>query len=80
MKRVVSATEFKARCLAFLDEMELRGETITITKRGRPVAVLGPAKKNAWKSPINSWAGKAKIVGDIVNIDTADAWNVLSGT
>lgn len=75
-KRVVTATEFKARCLAFLDEMEQRNGTITITRRGRPVAVLSPSKKNAWKSPRNSWAGKARIVGDIVNADTS-SWEVL---
>ena len=75
--RVVSATEFKAKCLAILDEIEQRGEPITITRRGLPVAVLGPAKKSAWKSPKNSWAGKARIVGDIVNADTSGLWEVL---
>ncbi len=74
---LVNATEFKAKCLAMLDEMELRGQTITITKWGKPVAVLGPPEHDAWKSPKNSWAGKAEIVGDIVNTDTADLWDVV---
>jgi prevent-host-death family protein len=73
--RVVSATEFKAKCLAYLDEIEQRGGPITITRRGRPVAVLGPAKK-AWKSPRGSWAGRARIVGDIVNPDTPSLWEI----
>ena len=76
-ERVVSATEFKAKCLALLDEMEKRGETITITRRGRPVAVLGPVKRNAWKSPKDSWAGKARIVGDIVSAGNSELWDVL---
>lgn len=75
--RVVSATEFKAKCLASLDEIEERGRPIAITRRGRPVAVLGPVKKKAWKSPADSFAGSAKIVGDIVNIDLSDLWNVI---
>lgn len=75
--RVVNATEFKAKCLAFLDEIEQRGESITITRRGLPVAVLGPARRNAWKSPKNTWAGKAQIVGDIVNADTSVLWEIL---
>jgi prevent-host-death family protein len=74
--RVVSGTEFKAKCLTLLDEIEQSGGPITITRRGRPVAVLGPAKKKAWKSPANSLAGKAKIVGDIVNVDMSDLWEV----
>jgi prevent-host-death family protein len=45
------ATKFKAKCLAYLDEIEQHGGPITITRRGRPVAVLGPAKRAAWKSP-----------------------------
>jgi prevent-host-death family protein len=77
MKRVVSATEFKAKCLAYLDEIEQRGGPITVTRRGRPVAVLGPAKRNAWKSPRNSWAGKARIVGDIVNVDMSTLWEAV---
>lgn len=76
-KRVVSATEFKAKCLAFLDEIEQRGGPITITRRGSPVAVLGPAKKGTWKSPRNSWTGKARIVGDIVDADTSALWEVV---
>jgi prevent-host-death family protein len=76
--RLVSATEFKAKCLALLDEIDEHGGTITITKRGRPVATVAPArKKKAWKSPEGILAGKVKIVGDIVNMDTSHLWNVL---
>jgi prevent-host-death family protein len=66
-ERVLSASEFKAKCLACLGEIEKHGEPITITKRGRPVAVLGPAKIKALKSPRDKWAGKVRIVGDIVS-------------
>lgn len=75
--RVVSATEFKAKCLALLDEIEERAEPITITRRGVPVAVLRPPRKSTSKSPKNSFAGRARIVGDIVNADTSDLWEVL---
>ena len=67
--RVLSASEFKAKCLACLSEIEQLGEPITITKRGRPVAVLGPVKRAPLKSPRDSWAKKGRIVGDIVNTD-----------
>jgi prevent-host-death family protein len=73
----VSATEFKAKCLAYLDEIEQHGGPITITRRGRPVAVLGRAKSAPWKSPANSWAGKVEIVGDIVS-DMSELWNVVN--
>ena len=39
----MAATEFKARCLALIDQVRERGEPIVITKRGRVVATLEPA-------------------------------------
>jgi prevent-host-death family protein len=41
--KTVAAAEFKARCLALIDQVHERGEPITITKRGRVVARLVPA-------------------------------------
>lgn len=41
--RTVKATEFKARCLALMDEVARTGEPLLVTKRGRPVAELRPA-------------------------------------
>ena len=40
--RQVPAAEFKAKCLRIINEMNRDGGTVTITKRGRPVAVLSP--------------------------------------
>jgi len=75
-QRVLSASEFKAKCLACLGDIEQFGEAITITRRGRPVAVLGPVKQSVRKSPRNSWAGNCQILGDIVNGDTSALWEV----
>jgi prevent-host-death family protein len=75
--RYISATEFKAKCLALLDEVDERGEVLTITKRGRPVATVQRAKAKSWKSPEGIWAGKLEIVGDIVNFSTAHLWEAL---
>ncbi len=38
------AAEFKARCLAVMDDVCATGEAVVITKRGRAVAQLVPAK------------------------------------
>jgi prevent-host-death family protein len=72
--RVLSASEFKAKCLSCLSEMEQLGEPITITKRGRPVAVLGPAPRAALKSSKGSWARKGRIVGDIIDTSDIISW------
>ena len=39
----LAAAEFKAKCLSLLDRVHERGESVTITKRGRVVARLVPA-------------------------------------
>jgi prevent-host-death family protein len=41
--RTVSASEFKAKCLAMLDDVSASGEEIVITKHGRAVARLAAA-------------------------------------
>jgi prevent-host-death family protein len=44
----ISASEFKAKCLDLLDQLNERKLTrLVITKRGRPVAVLTPAEAEA---------------------------------
>lgn len=42
MTRTLKAAEFKQTCLALMDEVAERGETILITKRGKLVAKLAP--------------------------------------
>ncbi len=34
----ISASQFKAQCLALLDDVALTGEELVVTKHGRPVA------------------------------------------
>jgi antitoxin (DNA-binding transcriptional repressor) of toxin-antitoxin stability system len=75
--RVVNVTEFKAKCLALLEDIGERGGTITITKRGRPLAQVGPAHRAAWKSPEGAWVGKVKVVDDLLEVDTSELWDVL---
>ena len=41
--RRVPATEFKAKCLKLIDQVHDTGTPITITKRGKVVAMLQPA-------------------------------------
>jgi prevent-host-death family protein len=76
-QRTVSVTEFKAKCLALLDEIGERGGTITITKRGRPLATVGPVRRKAWKSSEGSLVGKITVPDDLESIDTSDLWEVL---
>jgi len=75
--RVISVTEFKAKCLALLDQIGQEGGTLTVTKRGRPLATVGPVKRKPFKSSEGILAGKIKIVGDLDKIDNSDLWEVV---
>jgi prevent-host-death family protein len=45
MARTIPASEFKAKCLALLDEVAEKHETLVVTKRGKPVARVLPPEE-----------------------------------
>ncbi|MGA7558917.1 MAG: type II toxin-antitoxin system Phd/YefM family antitoxin [Terriglobales bacterium] len=63
MKKI-AAGEFKARCLALMEDVRSTREPLVITKRGKPIAKLVPVedKKDDF---IGRLKGVMKIVGDI---------------
>ena len=63
----VNASEFKARCLAILDQVQTTGERVLILKRGRPVAELLPTTGGDQNEyPQLELAGTLTIVDDII--------------
>jgi len=74
-QRTLSATEFKARCLRILDDLDPEG--IVITKRGRPVARVVPASSGDNRKLIGSMKGKIEVRGDIMS--TGVQWHAESG-
>jgi prevent-host-death family protein len=73
----IAAAKAKAHFLQLLDEVDRKGETITITKRGKVVAQLIPVpaeeKVSNFDRVFGCMAGTVKIVGDIVSPDW-DSW------
>jgi prevent-host-death family protein len=79
--KTLSASEFKARCLAVLDEVARTGERVRVTKRGRAVADVGPpAREDDDLAPQQRIMGAVVIVGDVVSpVLPEEAWNALLG-
>lgn len=44
-ERLIKASEFKARCLAILDEVAQSRTSVVVTKHGKPVARLAPLEE-----------------------------------
>ncbi len=64
-QRRISAGEFKARCLRLMDQVSATGERVVITKRGVPVAELGPVRGQGGRL-CGSLRDRIEILGDIV--------------
>ena len=65
--RAIKASEFKARCLAILDEVARTGDPVAISKRGRIVAeVVRPRSAKAVRYPQEALRGAGTTLGDII--------------
>jgi prevent-host-death family protein len=62
----MAAGSFKANCLAVMDEVQAKRETVVITKHGKPVAKLVPLNSET-DEIYNFLAGKGSVTGDIVS-------------
>ena len=75
--KTMAAGSFKTHCLAVIDEVNKKHETVVITKHGKPMAKLVPIPE-AKDSIFGSMRGKGKIIGDIVSpITPVEDWESL---
>lgn len=76
----IAISEFKAKCLAILEEVRKTGRPIRITRHGKPIAdVVSPVgvvvDRDAW---IGSMKDSVKILGDIISpVSDPDEWEAL---
>jgi prevent-host-death family protein len=76
--KTIPAGEFKQTCLRLLDEVRETGQPIVVTKRGEPVAQLGPLPPGATGDWSGAMRGTARIVGDLVApAADEDEWEAL---
>ena len=66
--QTINISEFKAKCLAILEEISRTGEGVTILKRGRPVAQVLPPTPRQSAYPQLELKGTVEILGDIVGL------------
>ncbi|HEY2930642.1 MAG TPA: type II toxin-antitoxin system Phd/YefM family antitoxin [Acidobacteriota bacterium] len=72
--KTMTVTEFKAKCLKILDELDAQG--LIVTKRGKPIARVAPILAEQNRSLIGSMKTKIKVKGNIFS--TGAKWNVKS--
>jgi prevent-host-death family protein len=65
MKKM-AAGAFKTNCLAVMDEVQAKHETVVITKHGKPVVKLVPVSTDT-DEIYNFLGGKGAVIGDVVS-------------
>jgi len=78
MMKEVAISEFKAKCLALLQEVQKTKKPIRVTRFGRAVAEIVPPSAESPKDWLGSMQGDIEIVGDIVSPALApEDWEAL---
>lgn len=77
--KTISISEFKATCLAVLEQVRRTGASMVVTRRGEPIAeVIPPSLANAGESWLGAMNGSATIAGDLVEpIGDQNDWDAL---
>ncbi len=75
----IAISEFKAKCLALLEQVRKTKKPIRITRHGKPVAEVIPPSpvqdRSAW---IGSLKDRTEILGDIISpANDEDEWEAL---
>jgi prevent-host-death family protein len=63
----ISISEFKAKCLGLIEQVQKTRQPLRITRHGRPVAEVIPAGPDRKRKFLGAMVGTGKIVGDIVS-------------
>ena len=74
MKKVFSVSEFKAKSLGLLERVARSGESIVVTKRGKPIAKVIPFQDAQDKPKPGRLEGTLLSEGDIIAPLGARLW------
>ncbi len=74
----VAISEFKAKCLSLIDQVDKTKQPLRIMRRGKVVAELFPPSPEIDGNWLGSMKGRMEILGDIVSpAAEPDEWEVL---
>ncbi|HEY1464386.1 MAG TPA: type II toxin-antitoxin system Phd/YefM family antitoxin [Terriglobales bacterium] len=74
----IAISEFKAKCLGLLEQVQKTKKPIRITRFGKPVAEVIPPTSAPSENWLGSMKGKIEILGDIVSPASDEKeWEVL---
>jgi len=72
--KTVLISEFKAKCIQLLKEVQKNGKPLTVTLRGEPIARVEPVPKPSKRIRLGTMKGRIEIKGDIIRSDLEKDW------
>ena len=63
----ISISEFKAKCLGLIEQVQKTRQPLRITRHGKPVAEVIPAGPDRKRKFLGDMKGSVQILGDIVS-------------
>lgn len=75
----IAVSKFKATCLAALDRVRRTGRPLRVTRFGRPLADVVPAKPEVTGAGwLGAMQGRGRVTSDLVSpVADADEWDAL---
>ena len=70
----LSVSEFKAKCLSVLQDVNKQKKRVIITKRGKPIAEVIPHESEDKEVPLED---TVVFIGDIISPVAEEDWEVL---
>ena len=75
--KTILVSEFKAKCIAILKQVQRSGEPVVVTLRGRPMARVDAIPDVAQGKRLGALKGRMRIRRDLVRADTTRDWEML---
>ena len=76
--KTMLVSEFKAKCIAVLKDVQRTGEPIVVTLRGQPMVRVLPFTDGAHGKRLGLLKGSMRLRRDLVRVDTTADWEMLT--
>lgn len=72
--KTVLISEFKARCIQMIKDVQKDGKPLTVTLRGEPIVRVEPIRKVPKRVRLGALKGSIEIKGDIIRSNMEKDW------
>lgn len=75
--KTMLVSEFKAKCIATLKQVQRTREPMLITLRGKPLVTVQPVAPHRRGKRLGGLKGRMTFRRDLVRLDTTQDWDML---